>query len=149
MKHVLLASLLILLSSMQMQPATAQNSDVQARSQAAAKAVSGNFNFFYVPSSGTIADLTFITTSKTKGPSTIAKQLGKGIGHSDTEPLLVAVSGPSSEKTVQVIQDAIKSTGKKSLPKLTLIFVGNDDGAKTLDADLKAVDAAFVYVHYP
>jgi len=149
MKHVLLASMLILLSSLQTQPAAAQNSDAQARAQAAAKAVSGSFNFFYVPSSGAIADQTFIAMSKTKGPSGIAKQLGKGISHSDTESLVVAVSGPSSDKTVQVIQDAIRSTGKKSLPKLKLIFVGNDDGAKTLDADLKSLEAAFVYVNYP
>lgn len=141
--------MLILLSGLQTQPATAQNSDAQARAQAAAKAVSGNFNFFYVPSSGAIADQAFIAISKTKGPSSIAKQLEKGISHSDTEPLVVAVSGPSTEKTRQVIQDAIKSSGKKSLPKLTLIFVGNDDGAKTLDAGLTAVEAAFVYVHYP
>lgn len=101
MKHVLLACILILLSSMHGQPATAQNTDAQARAQAAAKAVSGNFNFFYVPSSGVIADQTFITISRTKGPSAIAKQLGKGISHSDIEPLVVAVSGPSRLATIE------------------------------------------------
>jgi hypothetical protein len=82
-------------------------------------------------------------------PTAIAKQLAKGIRGSDTDPLVVAVSGPSSEKTAQVIQDALKSTNKKSLPMLTLIFVGSEHAAKTLEADVKGIQAAFVYVRYP
>jgi hypothetical protein len=149
MKHRLLVLMLTMLSVIQAPAIPAQDSDAQARAQAAAKATASNFHFFYVPSSGLIADQTFITVSRTKGPSAMAKQLAKGIRGSDTEPLFVAVSGPSSEKTVQVIQDALKSTNKKSLPMLTLIFVGGDDAAKTLEADVKGIQAAFVYVRYP
>ncbi len=119
-------------------PLTAQD-DLQARAKAASTVAVGNFQFFYVPSSGVIADEAFVATSNTRGPSRIAKQLARIISAGSTTETTVAVSGPSERKTVQVVADALTVIGKKQLPLLHLIYVGTESAAHELEPLVAAV----------
>jgi hypothetical protein len=60
---------------------------------------------FFVPSSGWLADHTFIAASKSGGPSAMARQLASAISTAEREPFQVTVAGKSEPKTVQVAYD--------------------------------------------
>jgi len=147
-KHSHIAFILSLLFMFVSPAIFAQSADVQARGQAAAKAVPDNFSFIYAPSSGAIADETFVLTSKAKGPSAMAKTLGKLFRNADSQPLVIAVSGPSNTKTVQVIKDALVVTKKSELSKLKLVFVGGESAAKEVEAAINTVGGTFVFAKF-
>lgn len=125
--------------------AQAQDVEMQRQFEAASKASSGQFHAFAVPSSGAIADAAFVEKSKRSGPSKVAKQLATGIGAADTSPIVVAVIGPSESKNAQVIRDALGATGKKSLPKLEIIFVGSKTIADELQSVVTSYGAKFTF----
>ncbi|MBX3695845.1 MAG: hypothetical protein KF790_11810 [Steroidobacteraceae bacterium] len=119
-------------------PLAAQD-DLQARAKAASAVADGNFQLFYVPSSGIIADETCIVTSKTKDSSRVATQLAKIIVAGSTTDTTIAVSGSSERKTVQVVADALTIIGKKQLPILRIIYVGTVPAARELEPKVVAV----------
>jgi hypothetical protein len=125
--------------------AHAQDAETQRQIEAATRVSGGQFHAFAVPSSGAIADAAFVEKSKRSGPSKIAKQLAAGIGAADTSPVTVAVVGPSESKNAQVIRDALAATGKKSLPKLEVIFVGSKGAADEVQAVVVSFGAKFTY----
>jgi hypothetical protein len=93
---------------------------------------------FFVPSSGWLADRTFIAMSGSSGHSSISQQLEQGLEAAERGALQVTVAGKSEPKTVQVIKDAFRALGSKQLPNLDLTFVGT---AKTSEEIAKLVAA--------
>lgn len=118
--------------------------DAQARMQAAQAVVEPPFEFFYVPSpGGAIAKATFLTLSKSKGPSNVGKQLAAELDKPRSELRTIVVSGPSDAVTKQVIVDALElSTGKK-LENLKLVFVGDARVASKLRVVVEEAGAQF------
>ena len=129
--------------------ASAQVADMQQRIEVAAPLVPGSFKAFAVPSSGAIADETFIATSKLRGPSAIAKQLARVLEAADSSQLIIVVTGPSDAKTAQVIRDALAATGKTSLPLLTLVFVGGERASSEVQDSVSSYGATYKFAKYP
>jgi hypothetical protein len=117
--------------------AIAQNS-----APAAETANTGEFVFF-VPSSGWVADRTFITLSKSAGYSALSRRLAEGLAAADKAPVRLTVTGKSEAKTVQVINDAFRSIGTKQLQLLDFTFVGTAKASEQIAHLVEAVGGAY------
>src|SRR5580692_3327152 len=80
---------------------------------------------FFVPSSGWIADSTFIALSKSSGSSAIARQLATILAGAERSPLQLAVVGKAERKTIQVIKDAFAQLEASDLSNLDFTFIGS------------------------
>jgi hypothetical protein len=80
---------------------------------------------FFVPSSGWIADRTFIAASKINGPSATARQLATALASAERGPVQLTVTGKSEPKTIQVIKDAFEAFQEGDLSNLDFTFIGS------------------------
>ena len=78
-----------------------------------------------MPSSGWIADSTFIALSKSSGSSAIARQLATILAGAERSPLQLAVVGKAERKTIQVIKDAFAQLEASDLSNLDFTFIGS------------------------
>ena len=148
MKSYRAATVFLLLGLPLVLSGVARSGDLEDRARAAAKVAPGQFQLFYIPSSGEIADATFITVSKTRGPSSIAKQLSKILRSAENSSSSLAVSGPSDAKTAQVLTDAIRLLRGAKLDHVAIIFVGSKASASDVEAQVTSTGAKFVFAEY-
>lgn len=95
-----------------------------------------NPGVYWVPSSGFMADATFVGMSKA-APSRMAQHLASLLREAGDRGETVVVAGPGSLKAGQVCADALRLQ-PRPLPKLTLVFIGSaKDGAAVSQASAK------------
>lgn len=100
---------------------------------------------FFVPSSGWIADRTFIAASKINGPSATARQLATVLEGAERGPVQLIVMGKSEPKTVQVIRDAFQLFPEADLSNLDFTFIGSSKASAEVE---KFVAASRCKYHY-
>ena len=61
--------------------------------------------------------------SRVAGPRALARDLGSFIALAETEPVRVLVTGPSHEKTLQVVIDALSFYHGRLVPYLELLYL--------------------------
>jgi len=144
-KLALAAFLLMILSGCVSAP---EDQDLQNRMAVAAKSLGNNFKFFYVPSDGVIANSTFIAMSKSSGPSSTARQLASAISEGANSSYRLAVSGPSSAKTFQVIKDAFGLLNGRKLTHLEFMYVGGVSDRDEIKSIVESAGGTFVFAPY-
>lgn len=100
-------------------------------------------NVFYVPSSGFIADRTFMAASAMNGPSRSAKELAWWMTIAADCPLQLTVAGKNEAKTLRVIQDAFDLIGDRDLHGLDFTLVGSTSAAARVEKRVRAVGGTF------
>jgi hypothetical protein len=88
---------------------------------------------FFVPSSGWIADHTFIAASKLDGPSATARQLATVLASAERGPVQLIVTGKSEPKTIQVIRDAFQLFPEADLSNLDFTFIGSSKASAEVE----------------
>jgi len=116
---------------------------IAQNSAPAAEAANTGELVFFVPSSGWVADRTFITLSKSAGYSALSRKLAEGLAAADSVPVRVTVTGKSEAKTVQVINDAFRSIATKQLRFLDFTFVGTAKASEGIANLVAAVGGAY------
>ena len=101
-----------------------QPPDLEPRIEAARAAFGGRFEYMYVPSEGRLADEAFLAMSRVAGPRKITLDLITIMAPAETQPVRVMVTGPASEKTLQVVLDALSSYEGRRIPHLELLYLG-------------------------
>jgi hypothetical protein len=81
-----------------------------------------NVELFWVPSSGSFADSSFNTISKT-APSQMAMDLSRIMAKGGLRQVDIAIAGPNSAKVRRVIKDAFAEQVTR-LPKLYILYIG-------------------------
>ncbi len=123
MKHVLMLLVLAFITSC---AAQVENSSAQDLAALAAPQLGDEFDIFYVPSSGGIADATFVSLSK-GSPSGMSQQLAETLGQATDKDVSIVVGGPNSAKTRVVVEGALQVLSGQDLTHLKLMFVGLAD----------------------
>jgi len=100
------------------------------------------FDVFRVPSSGAIADATFITLSK-GSPSAMSEQLAQVLASAEAEEVKIVIGGPNSSKTRVVIDGALTLLEGQKLTHLQLMFVGADDDAEAVGPAVSSAGGRF------
>jgi hypothetical protein len=100
-------------------------------------------NVFFVPSSGFIADRTFIAQSLMNGPSKLASELASWMTIAAECPLQLTVAGKNETKTLRVIKDAFDLVGNRDLRALDFTLVGSSSVAVRVEKWVRAVGGTF------
>ena len=125
--NILRSSLLLLILGLT-SCATSVSSHQQAVALATRATGVSNPHLYWVPSSGAIADATFVTMSKA-APSRMAHDLASMFKTVGANLGSVVVSGPGSRKAGQVCADALRLQ-TNPLPGLTVVFIGTAEDAE-------------------
>jgi|SRR5580704_5228322 hypothetical protein len=100
-------------------------------------------NVFFVPSSGFIADRTFMAQSLMNGPSKLANELASWMTIAAECPLQLTVAGKNETKTLRVIKDAFDLVGNRDLRALDFTLVGSSNAAIRVEKWVRAVGGTF------
>ena len=122
--------------------------DLNPRVEAATAAFGGGFEYLYVPSDGRLADQAFLAMSRVAGPRQISRDLATMIAPAETEPVRVMVTGPSGEKTVKVVLDALTYYEGRKIPHLEVLYLGNPSYEAVLARELDKVGAKLRFAPY-
>jgi hypothetical protein len=98
---------------------------------------------FFIPSSGLIADSTFIAASLSGGGSAMSEQLALLILQARDRATQITVTGANETKTLRVIRDSFESVGLVDLSLLDFTFIGSPKAAAHVEKIVKAVHGTF------
>ena len=99
------------------------------------------FEFYYVPSAGWIADREFVKLSPRGQPSADAHRLAALLREGETRLTRIAVYCPSSAKMAAIVDNAIYLNRDRQMPHLELLYLGEASFGHTLHQPLEAVGA--------
>ena len=125
-----------------------ESPDLDPRLEKAKSAFGGGFDYVYVPSSGRLADEAFVAMSRVAGPRQISRDLASTMAPAETQPVRVLVTGPSDEKTLQVVLDALSFYQGRQIPHLELLYLGNPAHEGRLAREIAAVGAELRFAPY-
>ena len=125
-----------------------ESPDLDPRLEKAKSAFGGGFDYVYVPSSGRLADEAFVAMSRVAGPRQIARDLASTMAPAETQPVRVLVTGPSDEKTLQVVLDALSFYQGRQIPHLELLYLGSPAHEGRLAREIAAVGAKLRFAPY-
>lgn len=103
------------------------------------------FEIYDMGSDGAIADATFITVSKTSGPSHQSILLAQKLNSSIDEPYKVAIAGENYSKNAVIVRSALKEMVAGSGANSSLVCFCSDSYRSSI---LEAAKQAGVTVHY-
>ena len=127
---------------------TARPPDLDPRLDAASAAFGGGFDYVYVPSDGRLADEAFLAMSRVAGPQKIARDLATLMATAETQSVRVMVTGPSKQKTVQVVLDALSFYEGRQIPHLELLFLGEPTHEALLAREVSEVGGVLRFAPY-
>ncbi len=103
------------------------------------------FEFFYIPSYGWIADREFVKLTPLGDPSSDARQLSRMLAYGEYQPTKIAVYCPSSERMASVLHHALHLNKHLHLPDLEILFIGEQDVSASLQQQTESLGAQFVF----
>jgi hypothetical protein len=101
-----------------------------------------NVELFWVPSSGSFADSSFNTISKT-APSQTAMNLSRIMAKGGLRQVDIAIAGPNSAKVRRVIKDAFAEQVTR-LPKLYILYIGEPVELEELEKTATELNVRFL-----
>ena len=122
--------------------------DLDPRLEAATAAFGGQFAYLYVPSDGRLADQAFLVMSRVAGPRQISRDLASTMAPAETQPVRVMVTGPSGEKTLKVILDALSFYEGRQVPHLEVLYLGEPSHEALLARELSKIGAVLRFAPY-
>ena len=128
--------------------ATIGPADLDPRLEAAKSVFGGTFTYVYVPSNGRLADEAFVAMSRVAGPRQISRDLASAMAPAETQPVRVLVTGPSDEKTLQVVVDALSFYEGRRIPHLELLSLGDPSIEARLAKEVAAVGAVLRFAPF-
>ena len=128
--------------------ATERPRDLDPRIEAATAAFGGGFEYLYVPGGGRLADQAFLAMARVAGPRQISRDLATLFAPAETTPVRVMVTGPSEEKALPVILDALTFYEGRRIPHLEVLFLGKPSYEARLARELSKVGAALRFAPY-
>ncbi len=125
-----------------------ENSSAQDLAAFGATQFEGDFDVLHVPSSGGIADTTFISLSK-GSPSGMSQQLAETLGRATDVDVSIVIGGPNSAKTRVVVEGALQLLDGRDLRHLNLMFVGLANDVSAVEKLVNASGGEFYAVESP
>ena len=116
--------------------------------ESAKAAFGGTFEYIYIPSHGRLADEAFVAMSRVAGPRQIARDLASTIAPAETQAVRVLVTGPSNDKTLQVVLDALSYYEGRRVPHLEMLYLGNPVYEEELANAVAAVGGVLKFAPY-
>lgn len=108
------------------------------------------FTFFHVASFGLIRDQQYLQ-GRRDGPGSrdLAAQLAEVLGQGAEQDILVVLGGACSEKTLDVLTEALDLLGERTLGRLEMVFLGEARHGQVLATRLQTLGAHYEFVEIP
>ncbi len=107
------------------------------------------FFIFPIPSEGDVGDQSYIENSQVYGVSPLASRLAQLLESAESGEFRIVVGGPSSQKSAQVVVDAVKLNSERTLGGLILVFVGEKEDAAVVRGAIEKKLGTFLYSPMP
>ena len=120
-----------------------QPDDSDLRLEAASHTFGGRFDYLIVKSAGEVADRAFIEYSRTTGSSNLAKKLAARLAPAENKSVRIMVTGQNSEKTLQVILNALAAYRGRRLPHLQFLYLGEPGYASRIESVIRELGGSF------
>ena len=85
----------------------------------------------------------------TGAESDLSRQLYTRLAPAESEPTRFMVTGENAEKTAQVITEALSFAPKNGLPKLELLYLGEQTHVPGIEKAVKRVGGQLRFAPYP
>ncbi len=121
---------------------------IEARSVLGRDVFGDEYVYFHVTSQGAIADAAFVSMSATAVPSAMAKRLAGILAAGESRQTRILVSGAASKKAAVVLRDALKLNETRRLPKLELMYAGDESQEQELRNIAESLGASFYFKSY-
>ncbi len=102
-----------------------------------------------IPTRGATADAEFLEASRYYGRSGMAEQVADTFSAATNGPVELALVGRNSEKTAQVMHDALTLAASNDLSRLTLVYLGDPAFAPDLETLARKHGVRLFTVAYP
>ena len=102
-----------------------------------------------IPSRSAAADAEFLEASRYYGRSGMAEQVAETFVAVTNAPVELALVGRNSEKTAQVLHDAITLAASNDLSRLTLVYLGDPTFAPDLETLARKHGVRLISIAYP
>ena len=86
--------------------------------------------------------------SRVAGPQKIARDLATLMATAETQSVRVMVTGPSKQKTVQVVLDALSFYEGRKIPHLELLYLGEPTLEALLAREVSKVGGVLRFAPY-
>jgi hypothetical protein len=103
------------------------------------------FEFFYIPSYGWIADREFVKLTPLGDPSLDARQLARMLAFGEYQPTKIAVYCPSSERMASVLHNALYLNKHLQLPELEILFIGEQGVSTSLQQRIESLGGHYTF----
>lgn len=123
--------------------------DTDPRIEAAKAAFGPGFDYMIVEKGGKFADKMFVTLFKTGAESDLSRKLYARLVPAESKPTRFMVTGENAEKTAQVIIEALSFAPKNGLPKLELLYLGDQKHVQGIEEAVKRVGGQLRFAPYP
>jgi len=119
------------------------------RVEAAKRAFGPGFDYMIVEKGSTFADKMFVTLFKTGAESDLSRKLYARLAPAENTPTRFMVTGENTEKTAQVIIEALSFAPKNGLSNLELLYLGDQKHVQSIEAAVKRVGGQMRFAPYP
>lgn len=126
-----------------------QEGATNPRVEAAKNAFGPGFDYMIVESGSRFSDTFFVGLFKSGPSSDLARDLATRLAAAELKPTRFMVSGANSEKTAQVIIQALSFHVKDGLPKLELLYLGEQTVVPGIEEAVKRVGGKMRFAPYP
>ena len=121
--------------------------DSDARIKLAGQTFGGRFDYLYIPTEGEVQDAAFVTTSKLSR-SDLSRELATRLAPAELRPVRILVTGPATDKTIRVIEDALSFHRDGGLPYLEFLYIGDTSSAAFIEPLVRAKGGTFRHTPY-
>lgn len=122
--------------------------EINPRVEAATAAFGPGFDYMIVESGSRLADTMFVGFFNPGKESDLSRNLFKRIAKAESEGKRFMVTGERAEKTAHVVIEALSLSPENGLPKLELLYLGDQKFAQGIEESVKRVGGKFRFAPY-
>lgn len=124
-------------------------SELNPRVEAATAAFGPGFEYMIIESGSKLADTMFVGFFRTGAASDLSRNLFNRIAKAESERTRFMVTGENAEKTAHVIIEALSVSPENGLPKLELLYLGDQQYAQGIEEAVRRVGGQMRFAPYP
>ncbi len=126
-----------------------ESTEMNPRVEAATAAFGPGFDYMIIEPDSKLGDAIFVGFFRAAPSSDLSRHLFNRIAKAESEGTPFLVTGPRGEKTALVIIQALSRAPENGLPKLELLYLGDEQYVQGIEESVKRVGGKMRFAPYP
>lgn len=123
--------------------------EMNPRVEAAVAAFGPGFDYMIIEPDSRLSDALFVNFFSAAPTSDLSRQLFNQIVKAESKGIPFLVTGPRGEKTALTIIHALSRSPENGLPKLELLYLGDEQYVQGIQESVKRVGGKMRFAPYP